>query len=63
MHQTSELIALSRAFVQDPWPVYRQLRDAAPVQRAVLTGGVPVWLITGYDEARALLADPRLSTD
>jgi cytochrome P450 len=63
LHQTSELIALSRAFVQDPWPIYRQLRHAAPVQRAVLTGGAPMWLITGYDEARALLADPRLSTD
>src|ERR1700722_15440961 len=59
VHQTGELIALSRAFVQDPWPVYRQLRQAAPVQRAVLAGGAPVWLITGYDEARALLADPR----
>jgi cytochrome P450 len=63
LHQASELIELSRAFIQDPWPVYRQLRHAAPVQRAVLAGGAPVWLITGYDEARALLADPRLSTD
>jgi cytochrome P450 len=63
LQQTSETIALSRAFVQDPWPVYQQLRQAAPVQRAVLAGGAPVWLITGYDEARALLADPRLSTD
>jgi cytochrome P450 len=63
MQQTGELTALNRAFVQDPWSVYRRLRQAAPVQRAVMTGGEPVWLITGYDEARALLADPRLSTD
>ena len=63
MQQAGELTALSRAFVQDPWPVYRRLRQAGPVQRVVLAGGDPVWLITGYDEALALLADPRLSTD
>jgi cytochrome P450 len=63
MQQSGELTALNRAFVTDPWSVYRRLRQAGPVQRAVLAGGEPVWLISGYDEARALLADPRLSTD
>jgi cytochrome P450 len=63
MQQTSVLTALNRAFVQDPWSVYRRLQQAAPVQRAVMTGGEQVWLITGYEQARALLADPRLSTD
>ena len=63
MQQTSELIALNRAFVQDPWSVYQRLRSAGPVRRAVMTGGEPVWLVTGYDETRALLADQRLSTD
>jgi cytochrome P450 len=63
MQQTGELTALNRAFVQDPWSVYRRLRRAGPVQRAVLAGGEQVWLVTGYGEARALLADPRLSTD
>ena len=61
--QASELTALNRAFVTDPWSVYRRLRQAGPVQRAVLARGEPVWLITGHDDARALLADPRLSTD
>jgi cytochrome P450 len=63
MQQTGELTALNRAFVTDPWSVYQRLRQAGPVQRAVLAGGEPVWLVSGYDEARALLADPRLSTD
>jgi cytochrome P450 len=63
MQQTGELTALNRAFVTDPWSVYRRLRQAGPVQRAVLAGGEPVWLVGGYGEARALLADPRLSTD
>jgi cytochrome P450 len=26
-------------------------------------GSVPVWLVTGYEEAKALVADPRLSKD
>ena len=63
MQQTGELTALNRAFVTDPWSVYQRLRQAGPVQRAVLAGGEPVWLVGGYGEARALLADPRLSTD
>jgi cytochrome P450 len=63
MQQTNELTTLDRAFVSDPWSVYHRLRDAGPVQRAVLTGGEPVWLVTGHAEARALLADERLSTD
>jgi cytochrome P450 len=63
MQQTNELTALDRAFVSDPWSVYHRLRDAGPVQRAVLTGGEPVWLVTGHTEARGLLADERLSTD
>ncbi|HWG13592.1 MAG TPA: cytochrome P450 [Streptosporangiaceae bacterium] len=63
MRQTNELTRLDRAFVSDPWSVYHRLRDAGPVQRAVLTGGEPAWLVTGHAEARALLADERLSTD
>ncbi|HEX3749948.1 MAG TPA: cytochrome P450 [Streptosporangiaceae bacterium] len=63
MQQTGELTALNRAFVTDPWSIYRRLRQAGPVQRAVLADGEPVWLVSGYGEARALLADPRLSTD
>lgn len=43
--------------------VLRRLQAEAPVSRAVMWGSVPVWLITGYEEAKALLADPRLSKD
>ncbi|MFD0360818.1 cytochrome P450 [Nocardia sp. GCM10030253] len=34
-----------------------------PVRRAELPGGQQVWVVTGYDEVAALLADPRLSLD
>jgi cytochrome P450 len=63
LQQTNELTSLDRAFVSDPWSVYQRLRDAGPVQRAVLAGGAQVWLVAGHEQARALLADDRLSTD
>ncbi|WP_329792520.1 cytochrome P450 [Lentzea sp. DG1S-22] len=43
-----------------------ELREAAagqPVVRLPLTSGVLVWLVTGYDEARQVLADPRFSSN
>ncbi|WP_330240168.1 cytochrome P450 [Streptomyces sp. NBC_00525] len=38
-------------------------RDRGPVFRVRLYDGRTVWLVTGHAEARALLADPRLSSD
>jgi cytochrome P450 len=52
---------LGRAFIQDPHPLYRRLRAQAPAHRVVIWGGAQAWLVTRYAEARALLADPRLS--
>ena len=37
---------------------YRQLAAAGPVQQVDLFTGVRAWLVTGYDEARALLTHP-----
>jgi len=63
VQEMSELTALDREFVQDPWAVYRRLRADGPVQRVLAPGGIPMWLVTSYADARALLADPRLSKD
>ncbi|MGZ2358975.1 cytochrome P450 [Streptomyces sp. 372A] len=38
-------------------------RGQRPVSRARLFDGRTVWLVTGHTEARALLSDPRLSSD
>ncbi|MFK0292596.1 cytochrome P450 [Streptomyces sp. NPDC090442] len=46
----------------DPPPEYRTLREQHPVAEVTLPDGVAGWLITGYEEARAALADPRLSS-
>ncbi|MHC3474219.1 cytochrome P450 family protein [Streptomyces sp. 7R007] len=53
-------------FRRDPHPVYARLRERGPVHRVRLP--VPdehyeTWLVVGYEEARAALADPRLAKD
>ncbi|MFF4713316.1 cytochrome P450 [Streptomyces eurythermus] len=51
------------AFLADPFPLYRRLREEGPVRRAVIAGGLEAWLITRYEDALAALSDPRLSSD
>ncbi|CAL9615238.1 Cytochrome P450 107B1 [Streptomyces sp. enrichment culture] len=53
----------SREFRADPHPVYAVLREKAPVCPLSPPHGVQTYLITRYDDARAALADPRLSKD
>jgi cytochrome P450 len=52
---------LGRAFIQDPHTLYRRLSAQAPAHRVEIWGEAQAWLVTRYTEARALLADPRLS--
>ncbi|MEV7723264.1 cytochrome P450 [Streptomyces sp. NPDC087917] len=57
------------AFPQDrtcpyhPPTAYQPLREGRPLSRVTLFDGRSVWVVTGHAEARALLADGRLSTD
>ncbi|MFF8473766.1 cytochrome P450 [Streptomyces sp. NPDC015414] len=54
------------AFRTDPHPYYAKLREQGPVHRVRLGGadtGQLTWLVVGYEEARAALADPRLAKD
>src|SRR5437879_2975177 len=51
------------AFVADPFPLYRQLREDGPVRRAVIAGGFEAWLVTRYADGLAALSDPRLSSN
>jgi len=52
-------------FTRDPYPVYAALRERGPVHwvRTPPPGAYEGWLVVGYEEARAALADPRLSKD
>ncbi|MFB7168251.1 cytochrome P450 [Streptomyces sp. NPDC056242] len=51
------------AFMADPFPFYRQLREDGPVRRAVIAGGIEAWLVTRYEDGLAALSDSRLSSD
>jgi cytochrome P450 len=46
-----------------PPPAYTAAAREAAVTRAVLPDGTACWLVTGYDEVRAVLADARFSAD
>ncbi|MEU8198155.1 cytochrome P450 [Microbispora amethystogenes] len=44
--------------MSDPYAAYDYLRRTGPVRR-VYRAGVPVWLVTSYDEVRLVLTDAR----
>ncbi len=60
---TDELVRLDLDFIQDPHTAMELLRADGPVRQAIMPRGLRVWLVTGYADARSLLADPRLSKD
>ncbi|MEV6503552.1 cytochrome P450 family protein [Streptomyces prunicolor] len=51
------------AFHQDPHQALAELRRTAPAVPVMTPNGLRTWLVTGYEHARELLADPRLSKD
>lgn len=44
-----------------PSPRYRELRSRCPVAKVPTAGGVDTWVVTRYEDVRALSADARLS--
>ncbi|ONI77142.1 cytochrome [Actinosynnema sp. ALI-1.44] len=42
---------------------YEELRDGTPLRKIRLVNGQEAWVVSGHDQARALLADPRVSAD
>ena len=51
----------SQEFAWHAYEHYARLRDQSPVHRLLQPDGTEVWLVTRYEDARAALADPRLS--
>jgi len=45
---------------RDPFAAYGQARERAPLARLMTPGLGSMWAVTRYDDARAMLADPRL---
>ncbi|MER6117144.1 cytochrome P450 [Streptomyces sp. A0642] len=56
-----DLGALGERFTRDPFPVYADLRARGPVHRVRIPEGTLAWLVVGYEEGRAALADQRFS--
>ena len=51
------------AVLADPHPALAALRESGPVRRVDMRMGLPVWMVTRYDDVLAALSDPRLSND
>src|ERR1700753_2157638 len=62
MAKQIDLASWEPAYTADPYPHLAQLRAEAPVAK-VQIDGISAWLVTGYDDIRAGLSDPRLSND
>lgn len=56
-------LPLTRQCPYAPPPEHLQLRDQAPVARVRLPSGMTVWALTRHEHIRAMLADPRFSSD
>ncbi len=54
---------LPRACPFDPPPRYAELGATQPVRRVRQWNGAPAWFVTGFENVRALLQDPRTSAD
>ncbi|MEU6572380.1 cytochrome P450 [Streptomyces sp. NPDC046805] len=66
MTQVIDLGEFGDGFRRDPHPVYARLRELGPVHRVRFPARDrhhESWLVVGYEEARAALADPRLVKD
>jgi cytochrome P450 len=50
-------------FMQRPYEILEKFRKAGRVHHVVFPHGADVWLVTRYDDVRALLSDPRVSKD
>lgn len=49
--------------VQQPHAFAAAMRAAGPVQPMTMPDGPRFWLVTGYEESKSLLTDPRLSSE
>jgi cytochrome P450 len=50
-------------FMQNPYELLAKYRESGPAHEVVFAHGAKVWMVTQYDEVRALTNDPRVSKD
>jgi cytochrome P450 len=56
-------LPLTRQCPYAPPPEHLRLRDEQPVARVRLPSGMTVWALTRHEDIRAMLTDPRFSSD
>ena len=61
--ETAPVSLEGEAYYQDPWGFFARLRESRPVAEVRMPGYGRAWVVTRYADARAALADPRLSRD
>jgi cytochrome P450 len=53
---------IDEALLKDPFRGYARIRERGRPARGVMSSGDPMWLVTSYDDVKALLSDPRFVT-
>jgi cytochrome P450 len=56
-------LSLTRQCPDAPPREHLRLREEAPISRVTLPSGMTVWALTRHEDLRAMLADPRFSSD
>ena len=51
------------AWAKDPWEEYARLRSSGGITKIAVRPGLRPWVVTSYQYVRALLVDPRLSSN
>lgn len=52
-------VLMDPAAIPDPHPLYKELRERAPIFKTALGG---MWIVSGFENCRALLRDPRVGS-
>ncbi len=63
LDSTRPVLELPKDFLAHPYEILAELRAEGPAHPVIFPHGAKVWLVTGYDEVRQLLSDPRVSKD
>jgi len=63
MRESMNADLVSPAFNADPYPFFARLRTEAPVQRVMLPGKQPAWLVTRYDDVLMALKAKQFAKD
>ena len=60
MAQTRQVDPFTAVAAGQRHAAYAALARSGPVHRITTPNGMPAWLVTGHEEVRRVLADPRL---